>query len=87
LETELHKLQSYIGELCDTFDTHLQDCQTRKINAENLIFIYELKIIKMRQLCVLGEDDEMKGEEKLETLALLKRERDMLIAELPDVKV
>jgi cilia- and flagella-associated protein 43 len=64
----------------------LQECQRTKAAAENLIFQYELKIIKMGQACINSEDDDIKEAAKIEMLAQLKKERDAFSAEIPEVK-
>lgn len=86
LETELRKLQSNVGEICDSFDMHLQECQKMKSFAENLIFHYELKVIKMGQACILGENDEAKEKALIDSLSNLKRDKDLFSAELPEIK-
>lgn len=86
LETELRKLQSLVAEICDIFDTQLQECQKLKASAENTILQMELKMIKMGHACIINEDDESKEQSKIENLAILKREREAYLAELPEIK-
>ncbi|KAJ3411976.1 Cilia- and flagella-associated protein 43 [Chytridiales sp. JEL 0842] len=86
LETELKKLQGYIQEVCETFDQKLQELFNYKLSTDQNIYQNELKMIKLRQVCVISEDDEKKEVEMNKRLEELKVEKANCMAEIPEIK-
>ncbi|KAJ3087892.1 Cilia- and flagella-associated protein 43 [Quaeritorhiza haematococci] len=86
LETELRKLQAFISELCETFDTHLQEFFQTKLATDDLIYQLELKIIKLTQACALQENDEWREAAILTRLETAKASRALVMAEIPEIK-
>ncbi|KAI8914669.1 WD40-repeat-containing domain protein [Gorgonomyces haynaldii] len=86
LETELRKLQSVITEICEQFDTNLLEAFKVKINTDNQIYQIELKIAKMNQSLVTGEDDEERERELLQKQEKLKSEKQSYASEIPEIK-
>jgi hypothetical protein len=87
LETELRKLQSSIGEICESFDHSVQEFFNGRISNDQIIYQTELKILKLNQCAVFSENDEQREKDILSRLDLLKNEKVVYLTEIPEIKV
>jgi hypothetical protein len=87
LETELRKLQSSIGEICEGFDHSVQEFFNGRIKNDQVIYQNELKILKLNQCAVFSENDEQREKDILSRLDLLKSEKAVYLMEIPEIKV
>lgn len=87
LETELRKLQSSIGEICENFDHSVQEFFNGRISNDQIIYQTELKILKLNQCAVFSENDEQREKDILSRLDLLKNEKVVYLTEIPEIKV
>ncbi|KAJ3037135.1 Cilia- and flagella-associated protein 43 [Rhizophlyctis rosea] len=86
LETELRKLQSSIGEICDAFDTKLKEFFNHKLTTDRTVQQMELTIIKLCQATLYGEEDEAKEAAIHARLEELRSEKMSCMAEIPEIK-
>jgi hypothetical protein len=86
LETELRKLQSSIGEICEGFDHNVQEFFNGRIRNDQVIYQNELKILKLNQCAVFSENDEQREKDILSRLDALKSEKATYLLEIPEIK-
>ncbi|KAJ3299843.1 Cilia- and flagella-associated protein 43 [Borealophlyctis nickersoniae] len=86
LETELRKLQGFINEVCDAYDARMREFFNYRLLTDRLVYQTELKIIKLGQATLFGEDDEAKEAAIQDRLEELRSEKMTCMAEIPDIK-